>query len=439
MRVHCDSQYQYGSGAAAAVAQDSRQLSGIIADILIPGRGQPVTNAAVVVDGASIIWTGPIAEMPPSYKRLSFIHVPVLLPGLWDVHTHYMAGDVLDNLGFSSRSYLPGSSALIGAITVNDLRATLMAGFTSVRELGGYAGNIKPALKDSLIVGPNVYSSHSVLSIIGGHGDDHLLPLDTVAASIDGLHCICTGPTECVRKVREMVRRGAEIIKICSSGGILSFYDQPEEQQFSPEELKAIVEEASRLGVAVASHAIGKAGIMAALEAGVKSIEHGEYFDEECAALMREKDAFFVPTRHIVETLAAHADTVPPLQRAKLERMLPLSRSSLQLAVREKVKIALGTDTYSSDAKSDIAHGKNAKEMYWFTVAGMSPIDAIEAGTANPPETLGPKAPLSGQIKAGYDADLIAVSSNPLEDIKVLGVPEKITHVWKGGKLVKSP
>ena len=422
-----------------AVAQERSQFSGIIADLLIPGRGSPILNGAVVVDGVSIKWTGLFAEIPPSYKHLSFVHVPVLMPGLWDVHVHYHAGHVLDNLGFSSRSYLPGTPALIGAITVDDLRATLMAGFTSVRELGGYAGDILPALEAGLILGPNVYSSITVLSIIGGHGDDHLLPLDTVCGSHTAPKAICTGPDECVRKVREAVRRGARVIKICSSGGVLSYFDQPEEQQFSPEELRAIVGEAARLGVVVAAHAIGKAGIIAALEAGVKTIDHGFYLDFEVATLMKQKDAILVPTRHIVESLAATADKLPPVQRAKLERILSLSRSSLSIAACEKVKIALGTDTISSDRSNILSHGHNARELYWATVAGMSNLEAIEACTAISPETLGPKAPLSGQIKSGYDADLIALSSNPLDDITILGVPENVTHVWKGGKLIKAP
>ena len=434
MIVSCESQY-----GVATVTQERHQLSGIIADLLVPGRGSPILNGAVVLDGASMKWTGPFAELPPFYKHLSFVHVPVLLPGLWDAHVHYLAGHVLDNIGFSSRSYLPGSAALIGAIIVDDLRATLMAGFTSVRELGGYGGDVLPALESGLILGPNVYSSITILTIIGGHGDDHLLPLETVCCSHTGFRAICTGPTECVRRVREAVRRGAKVIKICSSGGVLSYFDQPEEQQFSPEELRAIVEEATRLGVVVAAHAIGKAGIIAALEAGVKTIDHGFYLDFEIAKLMKEKGAILVPTRHIVESLATTSNELPPPQRAKIERMLSLSRSSLRIAAQEKVKIALGTDTFSSDRSNVLTHGNNARELYWATVAGLSNLEAIEACTAIPPETLGPKAPLSGQIKPGYDADLIALSSNPLDDITILGVPENVTHVWKGGKLLKAP
>ena len=436
MRVNVN----YDRGVIVPITQEQHQHTGIIADLLIPGRGNPIPNGSVIIEDASIKWMGQFDEMPSSYKSLNFIHVPVLMPGLWDAHVHYLAGHVLDNLGFSSRFYLPGSAALVGAIIVNDLRETLMAGFTSVRELEGYAGDVRPAIEAGLISGPNVYSSIMILTTIGGHGDDHLLPLETVCCTSSTIpKAVCTGPVECVRKVREAVRRGAKVIKVCSSGGVLSYFDQPEEEQFSLEELRAIVEEAARLGVVVAAHAIGKGGIISALEAGVKTIDHGYCLDLETATLMKEKDAILVPTRHIIETLADTADQLPLVQRVKLERMLSQSRSSLRLAVREKVKISLGTDTFSSDQSSGISHGKNAKELYWATVAGMSNLEAIEACTAISPETLGPKAPLSGQIKSGYDADLIALSSNPLDDITILGMPEKVTHVWKGGKLVKSP
>ena len=147
-----------------------------------------------------------------------------------------------------------------------------------------------------------------------------------------------------------------------------------------------------------------------------------------------------VPFCHsLIYLIALSADKLPAVKREKFERMLPLSRRSLQIAVREKVKIALGTDTISSDRSNPLSHGRNMKELYWATVAGMSPLEAIEACTANIPETLGPRAPLSGQIKPGYDADMIAVSSNPLDDIMVLCDARNVTHVWKGGKLVKAP
>jgi imidazolonepropionase-like amidohydrolase len=361
---------------------------------------------------------------------------------MWDAHTHFVGAHVAFGLTESTRMFLPGSGALAGAVIVDDLRATLEAGFTSVRELGGVAGYVWPAVQSGHIVGPNVYSALSVLSITGGHGDEHNVPLNTVleacACGADA-SMLCDGVEGCTRAVRQVIRRGARVIKICSTGGVLSLNDQPEDSQFSPAELAAIVEEAGRSGRAVASHAIGKNGIIAALNAGVKSIEHGMYLDEEVATLMKEKGAIFVPTRHIVESLAAGEDDIPAPSREKLRRMTELSRSSVKLAVKLGVKIALGTDTLSSDRKHVLAHGKNAMELHHAVAAGMTTLQAIEMATATPPETLGGQAPKSGQLKAGYDADIIAIAENPLDDIDVLVKQSNITHVWKGGKLYKSP
>lgn len=413
---------------------------GIRADLLIPGRGEPLRHAVVVVTDDKIAWVGPRTEVPARYSSLSFRHVPVLMPGLWDVHTHFMGIDVVASLSEPASQFLPGFGALVGAVTVDDLRATLMSGFTSVRELGGYAGDVAPAVRLGAIPGPNVYSSFAVLSITGGHGDQHEVPLQTVldSARAGGLYALCDGPDECVKTVRTLVRRGAKVIKVCSTGGVLSLNDQPEDTQFSPAELKAIVDEAARSGRVVAAHAIGKNGIMNALRAGVKTIEHGMYLDEEVTALMKEKGAIYVPTRRIVEFLVADPSGLPPRIVEKIMRMRDLARAALRLAVREGVKIALGTDTGSSDRKSGWTHGGNAVELRYAVEAGMTPLQAVEMGTAVGPETLGPQGPQSGQIKAGYDADIIAVTKSPLDDIEVLLDTANVTHVWKGGKLFKS-
>lgn len=425
-----------GTSVPSAERESSSYL--IHAATLIPGRGDPIQNGAVAVSDGKVEWVGPFANRPSKYHSIRVINVPVLMPGLWDCHCHYQAFDVLQ--GLDTVSYLPGTNALTGAITVEDLRVTLMSGYTSIRELGGNAGDLRPGIERGLLIGPNVYSSHTALSITGGHGDDHMLPIQSVREAMDrGFPvALCDGVDECLKTVRLQIRRGAKVIKVCSTGGVLSLNDNPEDSQFSDAELKAIVEEAGRSGRAVAAHAIGKAGIMAALRAGVHSIEHGMYLDEEVAELMKEKGAYLVATQHIVRTLAAHyLDTLPEPSRAKLLNILDLSKSSYKLAVKSGVKIALGTDMLSSDRKSKLSHGNNGHELRWAVEAGMTPLEAIESATANGPETLGRLAPLSGQIKEGYDADLIAVSSSPLHDISILADPENITHVWKGGKLYK--
>lgn len=365
------------------------------------------------------------------------------MPGLWDCHVHYMGLDVATSLNTGLASFLPGSPALVGAITVDDLKSTLNAGYTSVRELAGYANDLVPGVEKGVLVGPNIYSSVAALSITGGHGDEHNEPINTVleAMKYGGAPVgICDGVEDCTKVVRRMIRRGARVIKVCSSGGVLSLNDDPEDRQFSDAELAAIVEEAGRSRRAVAAHAIGKAGIMAGLRAGVKSIEHGMYIDEEVADFMIEKDAIFVPTQHIVRTLAKdYMDKLPVPVKRKLVKLVDQSKVSYKIAIKKGVKIALGTDMASSDRTSKLSHGNNANELVYAVEMGMTPLQAIECATANGPETLGRMAPLSGQLKEGYDADIIAVNGNPLGDINILTDPKNITHVWKGGKLYKKP
>ncbi|KAJ6444431.1 amidohydrolase [Purpureocillium lavendulum] len=420
---------------------DESVVTLIWAQTLIPGRGEPIQNGAVAMRGGKIEWVGSFLNRPHKYRELRPTYVHVLMPGLWDCHTHFMGLDVASSMT-ALMGFLPNFSAMAGAITVDDLRRTLMAGYTSVRELGGYAGDLWPAVKDGPLVGPNIYSAVAALSITGGHGDDHLQPIATVldAMNYGGLPIgVCDGVEDCVRTVRKMIRRGARVIKVCSSGGVLSLNDDPEDRQFSDEELKAMVDEAARSRRAVAAHAIGKAGIMAALRAGVKSIEHGMYIDEEVADLMIEKDAIFVPTQHIVRTLSSdYLDELPPPVKRKLLGLVEKSRESYKLCVKKGVKIALGTDMVSSDKSSKLSHGNNAYELAHAVDAGMTPLQAIECATANGPDTLGGLAPLSGQLKEGYDADVIAIKVNPLDDIKVLTNPDNITHVWRAGKLFKS-
>jgi len=359
------------------------------------------------------------------------------MPGLWDCHVHF---DGAPPAGGGQYDTIPGNHALAGARVVRALEDTLLAGFTSVRELAGYAGEISPAIVEGSIIGPNVYSSIAIISMTGGHGDIHQLGLETVVNYGNNLgpFTLCDGVPECIKAVRKMIRRGAKVIKICASGGVGSLLDDPEDVQFSPEELKAIVDEAARSKRVVAAHCHGKEGILNALKAGVKSIEHGSYLDEECVALMKEKDAILVATRTIVVGGVEHPEFWSEVQYAKLLAVAAASKKAYSLAIKSGVKIALGTDQ-SAAPGTFISHGMNGKELWHAVDAGMTPLQAIEACTAISPETLGKHmAPKSGQLKEGYDADLIAVSKNPLDDISILTGPDHVTHVWKGGKLFKS-
>lgn len=406
------------------------------AQILIPGRGEPIRNGSVIFTD-KILWCGKQSAIPPEYAGLEATACLVVMPGLWDTHVHYfgITSSSLDDL-----LLLPQS--LAGARLTRDLAATLDAGITSVRELGGYGIDLAKAVDEGSIPGPKIYSSATLLSQTAGHGDLHSHPLHAVNdGTRHGLPVhVCDGVDECIKAVRMQIRRGAAVIKVCATGGGTSLIDDVQQPQFSHAELSAIVEEAARCDRIVAAHCHGKRGIMAALEAGCKTIEHGSFLDEECIKLMREKDVILVSTRYAIDFAWKHARDLGKQAAAKLEIIGEANKKSCELAVRAGIRMALGTDLGIINGPNfDHHHGMNAQEFVYAVKAGMTPLEAIEAGTANAPSSLGPQAPLSGQVKEGYDADLIILSENPLDDIGALTKTDNISHVWRGGRLFKAP
>jgi imidazolonepropionase-like amidohydrolase len=283
--------------------------------------------------------------------------------------------------------------------------------------------------------GPEIYAAGNILSMTGGHADVHSFPLNWVMHPAGHpLGVLCDGVPEVLKAVRKQLRNGARVIKFCASGGVLSAVDHPIHQQFSLEEMRTIVEEAARADRVVAAHCHGKAGIMAALEAGVRTIEHGTYLDEEAADAMIEAGAILVPTRLALDDLLARKDTVPPYAYEKLVAVYERHREALALAISKGVPIALGTDIIVSGSYSG-----NSGEVRNFIEAGMTPLQAIESATANGPLTVGPQAALTGQLLEGYDADVIAFDANPLDDGSIWGDARRVTHVWKQGVAVKQP
>ena len=240
--------------------------------------------------------------------------------------------------------------------------------------------------------------------------------------------------------MRNQLRLGARVIKVCASGGVMSEVDHPLHQQFSDEELRAIVAEAGRAERIVAAHCHGKAGIMAALRAGCGTIEHGSYLDAEAVDHVLEKKAILVPTRYILERLIALGPkmNIPDYAYRKVVALGDEHKKSLQLAIRKRVRIALGTDIWSTGEGTIAPWGQNAQELVHLVEAGMKPLQAIEAATANGPLTLGPQAPKSGQLKEGYEADLIVVRKDPSGDVGILTSPGNLMQIWKSGNLVKS-
>ncbi len=240
-----------------------------------------------------------------------------------------------------------------------------------------------------------------------------------------------------MRAVREQLRRNAKVIKVCASGGVMSEVDDPIHQQFTVRELKAIVEVAGMAERVVAAHCHGKPGIMAALEAGVRTIEHGTYLDDEACDAMRETGTIVVPTRTIVEDILANISAVPDYAAAKLTALAQTHADAVSRAIERGVTIAAGTDIGITGPDRPNAWGSNGAEVVHLVKLGMSPLQAIEAATATGPLTLGPQAPKSGRLEAGFDADVLTVGADPLADISVLAIPEHITGVWRAGRQVK--
>ena len=408
----------------------------IEADLLIPGLGDPIRNCCVVIDAPTLRYAGPIEGAPPSGSSDVTVSVPVVMPGLWDCHTHFVG---LRTLSMEEQVYTPYSVGLIRS--VKDAEKALRAGFTSIRELAGQGIYLGRAVNEGSIPGPHIYASGTALSTTGGHGDAHAFPIEFVRfwQNLREVPGPCDGIPECLAAVRKVLRLGAAVIKVCASGGVLSDLDDPRHQQFSDEELRAIVEEAARAERLVAAHCHGKAGIMAALKAGAKTIEHGTYLDEEAADLMIEKGALLCPTLTMKYELlpAAKAAGLPDIMVEKAKTVDKHVREAMRTAHRRNIPFALGTDIGMSSDSAPAHWGSNGREFaYMVEEVGMTPLESIRAGTANGPLTLGPQAPKSGQLRAGYVADVIAVQEDPLKRIQVLGEPERILRVWKDGNLV---
>jgi imidazolonepropionase-like amidohydrolase len=405
----------------------------IDAELLIPGRGEPVRDAAVVIDGATISYAGPAAGAPAA-EGMTARRAATVLPGLWDCHGHFMGSRSLDLARLAQEP-----TAVRAARCARDLANALSAGVTSVREVGGLGVYLARVVREGLLDGPAIYAAGAVLSTTGGHGDLHCYPLSWVEdfSRRDGELRLADGIADCMRAVREQLRRGAAVIKVCASGGVLSEVDHPIHQQFTGAELRAIVEVAGLADRAVAAHCHGKPGIMAALEAGVTTIEHGTYLDEEACDAMRETGAILVPTRSIIESILADLDQVPPYAAAKLTALAQTHAEATALAIERGVTVAMGTDISVTGMDLRNSWGTNGSELVHLVALGMTPLAAIEAATATAPRTLGPQAPRSGVLAAGYDADLITVDGDPLADISILASPDRVTGVWAGGRQVK--
>jgi len=395
---------------------------------LIDGTGAaPITNAIVIVTDNKITAVGDAAKVPaPRGATIIDLGDTTLLPGFIDAHTHLIGRVLGDPEGDASpvRDY-ESFGAILG---VRHARDTLMAGFTSVRNVGA-AGRfddmaLRKAINEGWTIGPRMESAGHAIGITGGHCDENgFRPGVAQLGPLDG---VADGPEQIRQAVRLQIKYGADVIKTCATGGVLSEGDAVGATQYSFEELKALVDEANKLDRKVAAHAHGTEGIKLAVRAGVSSIEHGSFLDEEGARMMGQRGTFLVPTLSAAETVerAAKSGVLKGLRAEKALAAAAAARHATKIALANQVQIALGTDA------GVIPHGTNAREFFLMVDwGGMTNMQAIQAGTLNGAKLLGWDKNL-GSLTTGKWADIVAVNGDPLKDIHAM---ERVMFVMKNG------
>jgi imidazolonepropionase-like amidohydrolase len=387
--------------------------------------GKLLADQTVVIEADKIVSVGPAGVIGASSgDQVIDLSKATVLPGLIDAHTHLTMDP--DDVGYEGLGISVPRETLIGA---RNARLTLEAGFTTVRNVGADAFTdvaLRDAVRDGDIPGPRMRVSGPPLGITGGHCDNNFLPAE-YHASADG---VADGISAVQHKVRENIKYGADLIKICATGGVLTLGDDPQASQYTLEEMKAIVSDAHRLGRKVAAHAHGAQGILWAAEAGVDSIEHGSYIDDAGIAETKKDGTYLVPTLYLSDWFLANTDKlhVPPEMLAKGKTVTLMARKNIAHAFASGVKVAFGTDA------GVYPHGLNAREFAVMVQLGLTPLQSIQAATINAADLLG-WSEKTGAIEPGKWADLIAVDGDPLRDVTTL---EHVKFVMKGGELVKN-
>ena len=406
------------------LAQSSRRVALHAGHVLDVKTGRMLADQILVIEDGKIVAMTAAAEakIPADASRLELPNATVL-PGLIDAHTHLT---MEPSFGYESLAISLPREALIGA---KNARLTLLAGFTTVRNVGA-GGFTDVALRDSInagdVPGPRMLVSGPALGITGGHCDNNMLPFEFHSVG-DG---VADGVAGVQHKVRENIKYGADLIKVCATGGVLSLGDNPQASQYTIEEMKAIVADAHRLGRKVAAHAHGAEGIRWAAEAGVDSIEHGSYIDDAGIAAMKEHGTYLVPTLYLGDWMIDNAGLtrLPPPLLAKAKEVIPAARKNIAHAFASGVKVAFGTDS------AVYPHGLNAHEFAVMVRLGLTPLQAIQAATVNAADLLGWSGKV-GSLEPGAWADIVAVDGDPVKDVTML---ERVKFVMKGGEVVKN-
>ena len=388
-----------------------------------PASGRMRERPVVVVRGNKIDSVSYGSAPPVSGAKLIDLGDATLLPGFIDAHTHLTmnaGGGGYESLGISTPR-----AALIGA---KNARLTLLAGFTTVRNLGaqGYADvALRDAINDGDVIGPRMQVSGPPLGITGGHCDNNLLPFE-FHYSADG---VADGPEAIMHRVREVIKYGADVVKFCASGGVFSKGDNPLLEQYSPQEMTVLIAEAHRLGRKVATHAHSAISIKDAVRAGVDSIEHGIFLDQEGIELMKEHHTFLVPTSYPLFWFEKHESqmNLPPWVIEKAAIIIPAAKKNMANAFRNGVRVALGTDA------GVYPHGLNGGEFWSMVTLGLTPAQALQAGTSNAAELMGWSNRV-GTVRPGLFADMVAVKGDPLADVRLL---QHVQFVMKDGVIYK--
>ena len=394
----------------------------IAADRMIDVASGKVIDAPVIaVDGNRITSVTANGEVPDDAIRLPGA---TLIPGLMDMHVH-LTGDA-DNHGYRGLAVSTVRSALTGA---KNARISLDSGFTTMRNLGagGYADvALRDAINDGDIPGPRLFVSGPAIGITGGHCDNNLLPAEYEVAG-DG---VADGPWGVRAKVRNNFKYGADLIKLCATGGVMSKGTEPGAQQLALEEMQAAVTEAHNRGAIVAAHAHGTEGIKAAIRAGVDSVEHASFLDKETIRLAKKHGTVLSMDIYVTEYILSEGEKagILPESLEKERRVGGKQRESFREAVEAGVKMVFGSDA------AVYPHGQNARQFSRMVTFGMTPLQALQASTINAAQLLGKQGEL-GSIEPGKIADLVAVPGNPLEDISVL---ERVQFVMKDGEVFKN-
>ncbi len=404
----------------------------LIADRLIDGTGRdPVAGAVVVWERDRLVAAGPrdAIRIPREARVLEGEDLTVL-PGLMDMHVHV---GMQAGMNFQRRLMTPRSLELLYAVP--NCAATLRAGFTTVRDAGLAPAGVKLAVERGLFPGPRMAVAVSILSQTGGHADPYFpcgTPLHT-GSGLDVPTSVTDGVDAMRRKVREVLRAGAEWIKLCTSGGVLSSADDPDAAQFTVEEIATAVYEAGAHGKRCLAHAMSAQGIKNALRAGVASIEHGCFLDEEGMALLKSRGAYLVPTltapRDVIARGEREPQSIPELMLRKARDVVERHQRAFRAAVEAGVAVAMGTDSGVGD------HGDNARELPLMVEGGMTPMQAIVATTRTPAQLLGLGERL-GTLEAGKVADVVAVRGDPLTEIALFNDPSNVHVVVKDGQVV---